>query len=134
MLTNFSPAAGSKSGAAIARRSIMSPQLDERAARVKVIAEMLHGSVLSREGDAMTVEVPDCLGGVLGLLGQGGFIFNVGRQTTKMARCSEEVTTAFMGVNIDLAPRDAKVETMSHSAAGHRGDAADKRQEDDTTT
>ena len=34
-----------------------------------------------------------------------------------MARCSEEVTTAFMGINIDLAPRDAKVETMSHSAA-----------------
>jgi hypothetical protein len=102
----------------MARRPIMSPQLDERAARVKVIAEMLHGSVLSREGDAMTVEVAaDCLGGALGLLGQGGFIFNVGRQTTKMAPCSEEVTTAFMGVNIDLAPRDAKVETMPHSAA-----------------
>ena len=28
-----------------------------------------------------------------------------------------EVTTAFMGVKIDLAPRDVKVETMPHSAA-----------------
>jgi hypothetical protein len=97
--------------------------LDERERRVRQIAESLFGSLLSRDRDVMVIEVPaDLLGGALGLLGQGGFGFNIGKQSTRMTTkrvtglsgqivvCEgHEELMAFYQVSVDLTPRTVRV-------------------------
>ncbi len=105
--------------------------LDQRADRVRQIAELLHGRVLARDGDVMHVEVPaDNLGGAFGLFGMGGFRALVkGQQTTRMAPrrlvtmgnqvvvCDEMVTTVFMPMVITLTSRHIAIDHSGHGAA-----------------
>jgi hypothetical protein len=106
--------------------------LDARADRVRIIAHTLHGTFLSRDGHLMTIEVPaDLLGPAMSMLGASGFAMpdGVGAQSARMAprRITTmqgamvigegEALTAYHRVTVDLRPRDARVETLPHSAA-----------------
>jgi hypothetical protein len=100
--------------------------LDHRADRVRIIAHTLHGSVIERDGHLVTVEIPG-----RSALSTGGFGTpdGVGAQSARMAPRrittmqgamvigQDEALTAYHRVTVDLRPRDAKVETMPHSAA-----------------
>jgi hypothetical protein len=86
--------------------------------------------VLSRDGDVMQIEVPaDMLGAATGLLGQGGFVFNIGNQRTDMAPrritnmegrtvvCDETALMAFYEIEVKLAPRTIAVSENPHAGA-----------------
>jgi hypothetical protein len=94
--------------------------LTARADRVRAIAEnVAHGKVISREGDAMIVEVPaDMSIGLNALWGQSGFSAIVIGQSTCLAPrrvtsmngntivCDGDlVTTAMYHLRVDLTPR-----------------------------
>ena len=105
--------------------------LDHRADRVRIIAHTLHGSVLDRDGDKMVIEIPaDLLGDALGLLGQGGFGFSIGKQTSptttkriigmsgQIVVCEgHEELMAFYEINVDLTPKTVRVADLPHAGA-----------------
>jgi hypothetical protein len=112
--------------------------LEQRADRVRQIATSLYGNVLDRDGDTMVIEVPpDLLGGAFCLLGQRGFVFKIGKQSTKMSRrrvvstqaqtiaCDDKVTTRFF---LDQYRSSAAHSCRRNAAARgrHRGDKAGK--------
>jgi hypothetical protein len=104
--------------------------LDTRAERVRAIVTSLHGKVLDRQDDVMTVEVPaDIMGGFTTLAGMGGFSAILQKQSTKMAPrrivnisgqvvvCDEMVTTAFYSFKVSLQPHHVAVEAKPHAGA-----------------
>jgi hypothetical protein len=83
MLTSFYPAGRFRSGMALA--PIMS-QLHERVDRVRIIAHTLHGNVLDRDGDVVTIEVPaDLSDACASMLGAGGFSAVIVGQNQRLA-------------------------------------------------
>jgi hypothetical protein len=103
--------------------------LPTRADRIQQIAELLHGRVLARDGDAMWIEIPaDVIGGALTPFGMGGFPAAIGKQSTRLAPrrivnmvghtvvCDEKVTTAFYGFKVSLQPHAVAVATDPHAA------------------
>jgi hypothetical protein len=97
--------------------------LGPRAERAKAIAESLFGRVISRDRHTMVIEVPADLFGAAGRsLGMGGFTWNIGPQSTRMATkrmtggqdqfiiChGHQELMAYFEINVDLTPRDVKV-------------------------
>jgi hypothetical protein len=54
--------------------------------RVEHIEELVDDEIQERDIDVMVIEVPaDLLGAAMSMLGQGGFTFNIGKQSTRMA-------------------------------------------------
>ena len=53
-------------------------ELTARADRVKAIAESVHGSVIGRSGNTMTIEFPaDVAPGIVAAWGMGGFVLPI---------------------------------------------------------
>jgi hypothetical protein len=106
--------------------------LSERERRVTIICNTLFGSVISRDGDTMVIQVPaDMIGAAGRMLGMGGFTWNFGKQSTRMTTkritgnqgqtivCDGfEELMALYQINVNLTPRDAKVMDPIAAVAG----------------
>jgi hypothetical protein len=108
-------------------------KIGERADRVRQVTEQLFGSVISRQGHEMVIQIPaDFLGAAGRALGMSGFTWTIGPQSTRMTTkrmigtqgqtivCDgHEELMAFFEINVDLRPRGVRVENPDtpHSAA-----------------
>ena len=106
-------------------------KIGERADRVREIVESLYGSVINRTGNILHCEAPaDMLGACMNSLFRGGFGVTIGKQSARMAPRRITNTSgrtvidpnaqdlmAYYGLEIDLRPRDARVEAGPHAGA-----------------
>jgi hypothetical protein len=105
--------------------------LAERARRVEIICNTLHGSVIGRDGAEMRVEIPaDMASPAARMFGMGGFCAVITGQSARME--PRRVTTmqghmvidhaaqdlmAFYSFKVELTPHAARIETTPHAAA-----------------
>src|SRR4051812_8077592 len=95
---------------------------EERKARVRQIAGVLYGTVISEGGNLMLIEIPaDLSGAASSMLGQGGFSGVIIGQSTRPARrrisdmqgntvvCQEMDTTAFYTFRVELQTQQVAV-------------------------